>query len=592
MKNSDIKQELRRRADYYLRQSYLVVHYYRVRRRIAYPLPIDRVYDLTFPVSAYSPPVYNWKTWLALELEERISSLGWAGHEFKDVAARKAVIRDLAGLTRWSKTDCLEFLKINRKPPSLCLPLAHICRILVTAYKRWPWIGRKLKNEVKNMLKRMVEVSLPIFDQHYGAFYSKEEIFSQTDKHSILLQNIPIVGTIGIALAAQVLEDPVAEILNERLKMIVETLFDVRQTGFSEGVSYDGYVLDFMADWVQILPEKDQRKILSHPQIRRCFDESLMLSAPGALLEVAPLSDVEANEWHFHASAHAKICHLKPSAELRWYLNQCKVERFRANGLAALYSLPDSLKSTTPKSGALDAHYATVLRTGWKSDDVAVAMASSNSQMNHIHRDNGSIVIGTQGQWLLTDPGYQQYMVNSERAFTVGPTSHNAPVINGQAQIMKAPKRLSLKEHRNELYTELDITQCYSEELKLKSVRRALWLAKKNTIVICDQVKGNSIKEIKYHWHGHPDAAWWVGGGWARIHLNGKTLWITSPQAVISDSKVDRLKGSRGQLTLSSTVDIKSPTIWWIFSFGNKPPRIGKGRSENSICISGISFSI
>ena len=51
--------------------------------------------------------------------------------------------------------------------------------------------------------------------------------------------------------------------------------------------------------------------------------------------------------------------------------------------------------------------------------------------MGHLQCDTGSLVVGTRGRWVVSDPGYQQYMQKQERVFTLGVSSHNAPVING-----------------------------------------------------------------------------------------------------------------------------------------------------------------
>ena len=93
---------------------------------------------------------------------------------------------------------------------------------------------------------------------------------------------------------------------------------------------------------------------------------------------------------------------------------------------------------------------------------------------------------------------------------------------------------------------ELDLTACYPAEAGLKRVVRTLWLSEKNLVVLADRVRGASIETIAYHWHGHPDAAWWVEDDMARLYAPDLTLWIGSPQARITDENVDRLPGIQG----------------------------------------------
>jgi hypothetical protein len=213
-----------------------------------------------------------------------------------------------------------------------------------------------------------------------------------------------------------------------------------------------------------------------------------------------------------------------------------------------------------------------VLRTGWENNDVAVAMSACNSPMGHMQDDNGTVLIGTAGEWLIADPGYQQYLAKKEREYTLGVRAHNAPVINGKAQAKKNSKRLALETHGKISHAALDLTACYTD-VPVKSVIRHVW-QKEKLIVIADRVKAEPLASLGYNWHGHPEAGWWVAENWARVYTPNATVWFTSPQAEITESKVDRLSGSRGQLTLSVEADVAAEVIWWVFAIGDGPPQI------------------
>ena len=111
----------------------------------------------------------------------------------------------------------------------------------------------------------------------------------------------------------------------------------------------------------------------------------------------------------------------------------------RTDALAALHRTESVAAAAAPRPGAIDAHYAAVLRSGWEADDLAVAVSCSTSPMDHLQTDSGTLVLGTRTHWLIADPGYQQYAPGEERDFTVGATSHNVPLINGQARPRNAP---------------------------------------------------------------------------------------------------------------------------------------------------------
>jgi hypothetical protein len=253
------------------------------------------------------------------------------------------------------------------------------------------------------------------------------------------------------------------------------------------------------------------------------------------------------------------------------------VDILRADALAALHSSVEEISQLQQqlKPQAKDAHNAIVLRGGWDADDLAVVMANSNSPMGHVHCDNGSITIGTRGKWIIQTPGYQQYLANSEREFTLGASSRNTPTINGQTQTRKLAQLISVTTQDETQSAEIDISQCYSEELKLEKVTRKVLLRENQLVVVEDTIAGKRIDEISYFWHGHPDVAWWIEDNWARLYLDGKTLWIHSPQANLEENQLQRLRGSRGQLTLTAKVLLAESSLQivrWFFLLSDISP--------------------
>jgi hypothetical protein len=553
-----IKSALKQRAAHYLQQKFLVVNYYRIRRRLAYPLPVQSLHIPKVPIPGIEN--YPWATWMTWELEERINSLGWAAQLFDDNDAREAVCIDLLNLTQWPQ---------YQQYPTPDLSLGHAARILANAYRQWNWLPDEVRRAMKNALQRIVNESGLLVEERLKNYSDHQEILNAPNIIN-LVANIPVIGAIGVALAANAIDDPRKSTFNHYIKISLQAMFAMRETGFAEGVAYDGYVLDFVMDWLAFLPDADKSTFIDHPQFARFLDESIWLGAPGDIVQVAELNDVEPVEMPFHISAQAKAFALQPLPERAWYLNQCRLDIMRADALAMLHFSKEqmSLTQKQPEVQAKDAHYAIVLRSGWNADDVAVAMANSNSPMGHIHTDNGSVAIGTEGKWFIQTPGYQQYLANSEREFTLGISSRNAPAINGQVQIHKLPKLLNLKTESQLQTAEIDLTQCYPEELKLQSVQRCVELIEKQLIVVEDNVVGEDITEIYYYWHGHPDSAWWIEDGWARLYLEGKTLWIHSPQVNLEENQLQRLRGSRGQLTLAPKVLLAESApqiICWYF---------------------------
>jgi hypothetical protein len=558
-------EELQRRAQHYLSQNFLVVDYYRIRRRLAYPLPIRELHIPEIPVPGIAN--YPWATWMLWALEERIHALGWAAQLLQNEAAKNAAAIDLWNLAQWPR---------YRQYDALDLSLGHAARILANAHRQWTWIEDDLRIAIAAALQRIVEDAGPLLQESLGEYSGVEEILALPEPHTVL-PNIRIIGATGVAMAANAINATKQITFNRTLQNAVTALLELRERGFSQGVSYDGYVLDFLLDWLQFLPAEQQNFLLDHPQFARYLDESLLQSTPGDAAQVAELGDVESAQMPFHISAQAKAQRLRPDKTRAWYLSQCRADALRTNALAVIHSLDSQLQiqAVTPEAKAANAHCALTLRSGWESRDAAVVIAASNSPMSHIHSNSGTLSIGTNGSWLIGAPGYQQYLPNSEREFTLGIASRNTPVINGFAPVHKAMQISSLETNGTTQIAEIDLTNCYSEELSLPSVQRRVQLIENQLVVVEDSISGENLSSLAYYWHGHPEAAWWIEGGWARLHHNGSTLWIGSPQIQISERDLQRLRGSRGQLTLAvqaSPAPIPR-TIRWYFLLSEARPQ-------------------
>ncbi|HYF51615.1 MAG TPA: heparinase II/III family protein, partial [Planctomycetota bacterium] len=461
---------------------------------------------------------------------------------------------------------------------------------LFSAHQNWGWLGQEIRGKIESAFARIIGDVLPHSDKKHGAFKRKEDILAEANPLPAL-HNIPLIGTVGAALAAHVVKHPLEATFNQRVRSVLGALLDYRESGFTEGVAYDGYVLDFIIDWFAIIPESERNEFLKHPQMNRMLDESIMLSAPGNILEVAELSDVEPREMTFHASAQAKLNLYEPSAQRQWYLQRCDLAWLRADALGALFGEEfSSHPHAAPDAGCLDAHYARVLRSGWEKDDLAVCVAATNSGMGHMQCDGGTIVVGTAGEWLIADPGYQQYLVTSEREYSLGVGAHNAPVINGKAQTEKKPQVRSIPNQPAGTHAvEVELAACYPPELNLSSVRRTVWLRHDDLVVVADRISGASVSEIQYHWHSHRRAGWWTQDGMAKVALESAALWIASPQAQLTDAQIDRQRGSRGQMTLSVKIAPAS-VIWWVFSTDDAAPVIET--VPTGLRVNGAEFSL
>ncbi len=475
--------------------------------------------------------------------------------------------RDLEALTQWPNYCQFPFLDLS---------LGHVVRILWTAAKKWDWLSPALAEQVRGALGRIMADYFPVHVNKFGENLALDEILARPDAFRTI-HNIAFIGSAALALAAEITDETTKKRLDGDLSQLLRALLKLRESGVSEGVSYDGYVLDFLADWFSTLPVEERENWLQRPDWATFFDQSLHLAAPGALVQVAPLGDIEPEQMTFPFSAQAKMQRLQDqrpeTATRQWFLEHLDLSTVRADGLAALFEQAEN-SAQAPEIAPANAFQAVTLRNGWENSDVAVVVAASNTPFSHLPPNFGSVCIGTAGRWMLQTPGYQQYIPNSERAFTLGPSSRNTPVINEQPTTEKLGKIVQTRQTDAFQEAILDLTACYPEAAGASSCRRRVVLAlESGAILIEDTIEAASLETVRYHWHGDPAAAWWVEDNGALLHLGAQTLRFGSPQATLEFPNVQRLRGSRGQLTLvTDVVPSANGTVQWLFAWGEAAP--------------------
>ena len=571
---------IQRRASGFASQEFLLVDFYRIYQKVAYPLPVREIQNPEFHVEGI--PEYPWEIWMTWELEQRINSLGWAGEWFGQAGYRALVQRDLKALTGWPAYDFWE------RPH---LAGAHAVRIMVTAYRNWAWLDPELKESIERSCARAVDLQAAWLEDRLQ-LKTVGQILNSPRRGSFT-HNIPTIATIGLCMAARLCEHPLKNDLERHTKALVAAQFELRKTGFTEAISYDGYILDFVADWLRDAPPEVRQQVLENPELGRMLEQSVVLAAPGNMMNVAPFNDVEARQMPFHASAHAKFARMKAMPRSAWFLGRCPLEWLRSDALAAIHELQTGLSEQGPAPGALDGLYALVLRSGWDESDLAVALSATGTPPGHIQRDNGSVVIGTHGAWLIDDPGYQQYVPGLEREFTLGRTAHNYPLVNGHTQKVNSVKRLPCTQSSDLLHMAVDITGGYDRFLNLDLVRRDAWMLDNRIVVIADRISGADVVNCEYYWHANPESALWVQDDACLISLGVANLWVQCANASVQGEEIGRLPGTRGQITIHAELAAgKDACLWWFFNLGDSPVEFELESGGLAVGVSGRRLAV
>jgi hypothetical protein len=204
--------------------------------------------------------------------------------------------------------------------------------------------------------------------------------------------------------------------------------------------------------------------------------------------------------------------------------------------------------------------------------------------MSHLQADGGHLVLGWQGRFWITDPGYRQYRPGEEQKYTLGIEAHNCPVIDGQGQKTSGSKLCIVEtDGHGWQHTDIDLTKCYYGLPADALVHRDVWLAPGDGAVVVVRDRFQSLLpgvEIRTHWLGDTNTAWSFVNDWVRMSHNGRVVWL----GILSDrlllSAIDRHPGSRGPLTITHTTHLPagSGIHWWVFwcdpEAGWNPPMI------------------
>ncbi|SDM39178.1 Heparinase II/III-like protein [Psychrobacillus sp. OK028] len=127
-----------------------------------------------------------------------------------------------------------------------------------------------------------------------------------------------------------------------------------------------------------------------------------------------------------------------------WY-----VHKFSGNHLETLLhanNLPEPLEPEQYYENKCSNVFSTIgwalLRSGWKDHDHLLAFNSSQSAKDHNHFDQNNFILHVAGEWLISNPGYQDYVEGPRRDFTIGTIGHNSMLVNGNGQSLLGESRL------------------------------------------------------------------------------------------------------------------------------------------------------
>lgn len=204
-------------------------------------------------------------------------------------------------------------------------------------------------------------------------------------------------------------------------------------SGKQEGMLYTSYAMDNM---IKAFDHIDRvtgvRELADHPFLNDFLVRWVVRSlAPGGA-GLANFSDASISNY-FGLTMNVINAWLD-NGQAGWYLRETKGAVGGTDGF--LYFRPDATVTSPdewPPSAVLPENGWAALRSGWEKDDVLFEMVANGSNLGHNHYDQNSFQLATNGTWIATDPGYQDYVAGPEHDFTVR-LGHSTIQVDGQGQ--------------------------------------------------------------------------------------------------------------------------------------------------------------
>ncbi len=261
--------------------------------------------------------------------------------------------------------------------------------------------------------------------------------------HNIHMVRASALGYVSLVLLG---EAPEAEAGVERAIENFKWWLDLRLTSRdTEGMLYTNVTMNHAMNFGDALLRVTGRgDLMRHPYVTKEIAPWIAyFLAPGAkgLVNFSDASLV-----NYFATSMSTMAYNNQDGLAGWYLRETGAAKGTQVGFMYL-SRETPVTSPEELGLPLSAHFQRIgwvaLRTGWAPHDTLLAFQSSPSGLGHNHFDQNHFVLNVAGEWLITDPGYQDYNPGPKNDVTEGTLGHNALLVNGKGQVRKGGARVT-----------------------------------------------------------------------------------------------------------------------------------------------------
>lgn len=188
---------------------------------------------------------------------------------------------------------------------------------------------------------------------------------------------------------------------------------------------------------------------------------------------------------------------------LSWYIHEFTDKKL--NSLLYLKSIPDPVDPDSfyknEKSRVFPSIGWAALRSGWEREGHLLAFVSSPSAKDHNHFDQNNFVLHVAGEWLMTNPGYQDYVEGPRREFTLGTVGHNSMLVDGLGQSLRGNSCfLDWYSSKNYSFVTGDASGAYDGRVS-QWRRKMVHIDNRFFVVVDEVVKGKAESKLSFLYH-------------------------------------------------------------------------------------------
>ena len=232
--------------------------------------------------------------------------------------------------------------------------------------------------------------------------------------------NIQALRNAALATGALAIKDDVDSSITNRCLTRATDYFEwylneKEESGNQEGFGYTSYALENMITaFDQLARVTGQFSLIQSKYLNDTLMKWILgFSVPGTY-SLAPVSDFDGG-YSFYQTCTTLAKNGNEFAG--WYISHAKPTSSDILAVDEFFNLCDagSIKMEDPSklvgnsSDVPEVGWG-ALRTGWNSTDSVLGLISNNSALGHNHYDQNSFLIGTNGMWIASDPGYSTFV--------------------------------------------------------------------------------------------------------------------------------------------------------------------------------------